>query len=78
MTQKETDRARRLAAKRFNERLKLLIVALNAIAVASFGAAFILPMIGASGQKVSLLWIIAAFALHLVAQGIFHWLRSEE
>jgi len=37
------DKARRLASRRFNERVKLIVTSLNAIALAILGAAFILP-----------------------------------
>jgi dipeptide/tripeptide permease len=63
-----SERRRRLAAKRHNERLKLLIVSVNALGLTTFGAAFILPMVGGAEPKAPLIWIIVAFALHLLAQ----------
>lgn len=39
------DQERRLAAKRNNERVKLVVTSLNAIALAIFGTAFVMPAV---------------------------------
>mgnify|MGYP001347515958 CR=1 FL=1 len=72
------DRARRLAARRTNERLKLIATALNAVSVATVGAAFILPAVNGASGPLPLIWIPMAVGLHLAAQGVFHFLRSED
>lgn len=72
------DRARRLAAKRNNERVKLVASTLNAIALTTFGAAFILPTVNAGMAAPPLIWILAAVTLHLGAQAVFRLLRSED
>lgn len=72
------DRARRLAAKRFNEHLKLAAVFLNAVALATLGAGFILPMVTGAPEASSLFWILIAFAVHLTAHGVLRLWRSED
>jgi len=72
------DRARRLAAKKNNERVKLFAATLNAISVATFGAAFILPVVNGTVGPLSAIWILLAVALHLSAQAAFRFLQSED
>lgn len=75
------DRERRLAAKRNNERVKLIATSLNAIALAVFGAAFVVPAIANPAVLLSAgPWILmsAALALHLGAHAVLRFLRSEE
>ena len=72
------DRARRLAAKRNNERVKLVATTLNAIALTTFGAAFILPTVNGGISAPPLIWILAAVTLHLGAHAVFRLLRSED
>lgn len=72
---------RKLAAKRLNERVKLAVTTINALAIGIAGSAIILP---AARDGVTTLpwqawiWILVAFALHLVAQGLLSLLRSED
>lgn len=75
------DQDRRLAAKRNNERVKLLANAVNATALAVLGAAFVIP---ALTNPISLLspgpWLLLllAVAIHSTAHAVFSLLRSEE
>ena len=65
------DRDRRLAAKRNNERTKVIATSLNAIALAIFGAAFVVPALAKSAVLLSPgPWVLRFVAL---AQ---HYLRS--
>lgn len=75
-----TARARKLAAKRANERIRLLAGFLNALAIAVVGASFIVPVIGQPDRLLSpnLAWLVLGSILHLVAQGVFAFLRSED
>ena len=75
------DQNRRLAAKRNNERVKLITTSLNTVGLAILGTAFIVPAI----NNVAVLlapgpWIllIVATALHVTAHGFIRFLRSEE
>lgn len=72
------DKARRLAAKRFNERVKLVVVTVNAMALTTLGAALILPALNPALPRTSSFWILLAVGLHLIAQALFQLLRSEE
>ncbi|MGI6245512.1 MAG: hypothetical protein ACOYJQ_07070 [Pseudochelatococcus sp.] len=68
---------RRLAAKRVNEHVKLFASTINAIALATFGTAAILPAIGGAGSP-NWAWIPVAILLHLTAQGAYRLLKSED
>jgi hypothetical protein len=70
------DRERRLAAKRNNERVKLAAGALNALSIATAGAAFVIPAI--VGQGIQWIWLPASAALHLCAQAVFQFMKSED
>lgn len=75
------DQERRLAAKRNNERVKLVVTSLNAIALAIFGTAFVVPAVNNIAILLSPTpWIllILAVALHSAAHGFLRFLRSEE
>lgn len=78
MSLADKDRQRRLAAKRINERIKLLVSTVNAVALTAFGAAFVLPTVNGAMGSLSVIWIPGAVALHLVAHGLFQFLRSED
>lgn len=69
--------ARKLAARKWNERLKLGITTLNTAAMAIFGAAFIAPTVAKTGHLTPI-WISVATVLHLVSQWLFRFLRSED
>jgi type IV secretory pathway TrbD component len=75
------DRARRLAGKPHNERMKLITNSFNALAIAIAGVAVLLPGIN---EPVLLLtvkpWILisSALALHFVAHAVLGFLRSED
>lgn len=75
------DRDRKRAAKRFNEHAKLLATFFNALSIATFGAAIIVPI--AQNQFDVLKdghWILipAALALHLAGHAAIRLMRSEE
>lgn len=74
----DEDRARRLAARRNNERVKLAATTLNAIALTTFGAAFILPSVNGGMAAPPIIWILAAAALHSGAYAVFRLMRSED
>jgi fatty acid desaturase len=83
MSESETNRSaddarRKLAARRNNERIKLLITSINTIALTTVGAAAILPLIGGTIQTAAWYWIVLAVCLHLTAHGLFRFLRSED
>lgn len=75
------DQERRLAAKRNNERVKLIATSLNAIALAILGAAFLVPALANPAVLLSAgPWILVSVALtlHLSAHAVLRFLRSEE
>lgn len=72
------DRLRRLIAKRNNERVKLAAGTLNAMALTTFGAAFIILLINGNAGPFPLIWIPLAAALHLGAHVAFRFMRSED
>jgi hypothetical protein len=72
---------RKFLAKRFNEHVKLLATLFNALSIATFGAAFVVPL--AQGQYGVLSgghWILifAALALHLAGHAALRFMRSED
>jgi hypothetical protein len=69
---------RKLAARRMNERIRLLVSSLNTVGLTTFGAAFILPRVNDQAISPSVGWILVAIGLHLTAEGLFQFLRSEE
>ena len=69
--------ARKLRAKRNNERVKLTAVSLNTLALAILGAAFIVPGV-TSFDNVRWAWIPIGFALHLLAHVVLGFLKSED
>lgn len=67
MSLTEEDRARRLAAKRSNERVKLAAGALNALGIAVAGAAVILPAINEPGFLLTIKpWILLFSAFGII------------
>jgi hypothetical protein len=76
-----SQRERKLAAKRFNERLKLFVTALNGIAVALVGAGLLVPAIGHPEALMNQwlgLWFLIPIGFHALAQHLIGFLRSEE
>ena len=81
MTPLTPGQERRLAAKRNNERVKLIATSLNAIALAIFGAAFVVPALAnPAALQSSSPWILVrvALALHPGVHAVLRFLRSEE
>lgn len=72
------DVRRRIKAKRFNERVKLLTSTVNTAGLTILGSAILLPLVGSGFRSLSLIWILVAAALHCVAQAILGGLRSED
>ncbi|HEY8563958.1 MAG TPA: hypothetical protein VIL65_00530 [Beijerinckiaceae bacterium] len=73
--------ARKLAAKRTNERVKLLASSLNALSLGVAGAAIVIPGVSEPGSLLELkrlVWFFVAAGLHLSAQYVFRYLRSED
>jgi hypothetical protein len=71
-------RPRKLAAKRFNENLKLLANSVNTAAMTILGAALILTSINGLSAPANWGWLTAAASLHLVAQVLMRGLKSED
>jgi hypothetical protein len=71
---------RKLAAKRINERLKLLANLLNSLAIGVIGAGVIVPGVRDPTHVTlqTLTWIAIGLALHLVGQIVFAFMRSED
>lgn len=72
---------RKLAAKRANERVKLLANTLNALAIGVAGAGLIVPIVGeptALFDAKRPAWLLFAAILHVCAQGALGLLRSED
>ena len=72
--------ARKLAAKRANERIKLLASLLNSLALGVIGAGVIVPVTQNPGGLPwqSLAWFVFGLALHSVAQAVFAFMRDED
>ncbi|WAJ30025.1 hypothetical protein [Antarcticirhabdus aurantiaca] len=70
-------RKRRLAAKRFNENVKLAATSVNAAALAIFGTAIILPAVN-SAPSGGWGWIAVALGLHFLAHVLLRGLKSED
>ena len=69
--------ARKLRAKRTNERVKLTTVSLNTLALAIVGAAFIIPGV-TSLENVRWAWIPVGLILHLLAHLVLGFMKSED
>ena len=72
---------RKLAAKRHNERTKLLANAFHAMSLGVIGAGVIIPSVASPPKLLqiqTLGWVLMAVGLHLVAQAVLQFLRSEE
>lgn len=80
IAQRETVR-RKLEAKRNNERVKLRANSMNAVALGILGAAFVVPGVsnGWTGSSPAIvIWILFALALHIGANWMFQFMRSED
>ncbi|MEE8631498.1 MULTISPECIES: hypothetical protein [Methylobacterium] len=73
-------KARKLAAKRANERLKLLAGFFNTLALGVIGAGVIIPTVAdlTNAWPKSLVWLVTGLVLHCVGQGALTFLRSED
>jgi hypothetical protein len=74
-------RNRKLIAKRFNEHVKLLATLFNALSIATFGAAFVVPLTqGQAGSIKDGHWILllVALALHMAGHIAIRFMRSED
>lgn len=75
------DAERRLAAKRANERIKLVYTTANAFAIGIVGAAFIVPGVSSLFPLIEVrrgIWLLIAAGLHIVAHLFIGRLRSED
>ena len=75
------DSKRELAAKRHNERTKLLSNAFHAMSLGVIGAGVIIPSVASPAKLLqieTLAWVLIAIGLHLVAQAVLQFLRSED
>ena len=76
----DPDAQRRLANKRYNERIRLIYTAANTLALGIIGAAFIVPGVSSVAtifETQRAIWFLAA-GLHILAQVVVGFLRSEE
>ncbi|WP_279478008.1 hypothetical protein [Aureimonas sp. SK2] len=71
-------RARKLAARKFNEHVKLVSTSVNAVALTTLGASILLPGISGTAVARPVVWLLIAGALHLVAHASVRMLRSED
>lgn len=81
MSLSDEDRARRLAGKRHNERMKLVATTFKALAITVAGVAVILPAINDPSLLVTIKpWILisSAVGLHLVAHAVLNLIQSED
>jgi hypothetical protein len=72
---------RRLAAKRHNERTKLLANAFHAMSLGVIGAGVIIPAVAFPAKLLTLetlAWVLIAVGLHSAAQAVLQFLRSED
>lgn len=77
----DPDARRKLAAKRTNERIKLVYSTLNAFAIAIVVAGVILPGVSSPATLLDfqrVIWFSVAIALHVLAQLFVGALRSED
>ena len=77
----DPDAQRRLANKRYNERIRLIYTAANTLALGIIGAAFIVPGVSSVAtifETQRAIWFLAAAGLHVLAQAVVGFLRSEE
>jgi len=72
--------ARKLAAKRINERVKLLANLLNSLGIGVIGAGVIVPGVHDPTRITlqTLAWIATGLVLHLLAQSVLAFMRSED
>jgi hypothetical protein len=72
---------RRLAAKRSNERIKLVANAFHTLSLGVVGAALIIPGVASPAKLLEpapFVWLFVAFSLHSVAQAVLQLLRSKD
>lgn len=72
------DVERRIRARRLNERLKLAASSINTVGLTLLGAAALVPLVGGLFNWSSIVWILIALGLHLVAQFVLGRLKSED
>lgn len=73
-----TDKRRRLEAKRHNEGWKLTAALLNNIAAALLIGAFVTPAVTNNPTATSGIWLVMAVWVHLVARFVLMRLESED
>ncbi|HEX8417240.1 MAG TPA: hypothetical protein VF641_06500 [Methylobacterium sp.] len=75
------ERDRKFQAKRFNEHAKLLATLFNSLSIATFAAAFVVPVVqGRYDVMTDGHWILlfVGLALHLAAQAAIRLMRRED
>lgn len=65
ITDDDTATRRKLAARRFNEHVKLLATSWNTVALTIFGSALTLPTVSGKSIDTTIVWIIVAGGLHI-------------
>ncbi|MEN3791941.1 hypothetical protein [Fulvimarina sp. MAC3] len=78
ITDDDTAKRRKFAARRFNEHVKLLAAAWNTIGLTIFGSALVLPTVSGKTIDNAIVWIIVAGGLHISAHCVLRLLRSED
>ena len=74
---------RKLAAKRYNERVKLTAGAVNALGLALIISGMVFPVVRAGAPEVlgslfTWIWVFGGIALHLIAHAVLGLLKSED
>ena len=74
------DVARRLASKRFNERVKLVATFANNSGIALLVGGLLIPYLGGRPllETMHPLWVFAPIGLHMAGQVVLTSLRSED
>jgi hypothetical protein len=73
---------RKLQAKRLNEHIKLLMTTVNAAALIVLGAGVLQPLVASAANRAlsgpgTWVWIALGVTLHLLAQALIRFIRSE-
>lgn len=78
MSHSDEDIARRIKAKRLNERLKLSATSVNTVGLTILAAAVLVPLTGGTLSFSAVIWILISAGLHLVSHLLLGSLKSED
>ena len=74
----ETPKELRLAARRFNEHVKLASSSLTTIGLAFIGGGVIIPATTNEYDRLSPFWVMMGLLFVLAGQSVLAWMKSEE